>query len=138
MKTVKYIGQVLASLVYTPIFTLILYLLVALPFIYLISLPTKWMILALCFVGGVVEMLLVFVKALLLMPYAWIAKNNKCAFGLSLALCVLILLAYIVSAWIRLWDLGGIGIISAVVITGMLLQSIVMSVIFIVDVYSGE
>ena len=92
MRALKSIGQVLAAVVYTCLFTGLLYLILVLPLGWIISLETKTMILALIFLGGIIQALIVGAQVLLMIPYAWIVKKNIVALVISVGLMILILL----------------------------------------------
>lgn len=128
MKTVKYIGQILASLVYTPIYIFILYCLVVFPFAWWISLSVKWMIVTFIFLSGAIEGLIFLVKFLGFLPFAWILDENKCAVWISAAICVLLPINYLYNAWVRLLELDTRGIIAAVIISLLMLHSVLMTI----------
>ncbi len=68
MKTLKSIGQILAAIVYTCIFTGLLYIILVLPLAWLLTLNTKVMILLLIILGGLLQALIFGAQVLLMMP----------------------------------------------------------------------
>lgn len=55
MKAIKFIGQVLASLVYTPLYTGIMYVAIVLPAAWILSLSFWKMVVAFIVFGGFIE-----------------------------------------------------------------------------------
>ena len=131
MKTIKYIGQLLAALIYSPIYVCILFVTVVLPFAWLLSLSTKWMIIALFFLSGIVECLVLLVRFIGLIPYVWILDKNKYAAGLSATICALLPLRYMYDVWVRFLNFGTTGIVAAIIISIFMLQAVIMTVMFI-------
>lgn len=129
MKTLKYIGQLLAALVYTPIYTFILYALIVFPIIWFASMSLKWIIIAVIFFGGVIEGLIFLMKFIGFIPFAWIFKDNKCAVWISAAIMVILTVICLYSVWSVLSQDGDRGIIAAGGITLLTLQSVILSVL---------
>ena len=73
-----------------------------------------------------------------LLPFAWIVKENKTSLITSVALCVLMVIYLIVCVWMLFLDYGIVGIIAAVIITGMLLQFMLQSAIGIIGLSSDD
>lgn len=127
MKVLKGIGQILASLVYTPLYTGIMYLVIVLPTIWIITLSFWKMLLAIVVLGGIIEALITLLQALGLLPYSWITKNNKVAYVTSIILCVVLPLYNIFKLWSSMLGHGTLGIIVALILSGFLLQFIFVS-----------
>lgn len=125
----KYLGQVLSALVYTPIYTGIMYFAIVFPVSWVLSLSFWKMIIAFLVLGGIIEGLIVGLQTLGLFPFAWIVKNNKVAFGISTGLCVIFPILNIIAIWREFIGYGAVGIIASIIITLMLLQFIYGSVI---------
>ena len=138
MKALKSIGQVLSAVVYTCLFTGLLYLILVLPFGWLISLKTKTMILALIFLGGIIQALIVGAQVLLMMPYAWIVKNNIVALVISVGLMIFNLTFNDIQVWRNSLDHGTTGIIIAVIITLMIVEALIFSIIGIISSYTEQ
>lgn len=122
MKDLKVIGQILASLVYTPLYTGIMYLVIVLPTMWIITLSFWKMLLAIVFLGGITEALIMLLQTLGLLPYSWITKNNKVAYVTSMILCVVLPLYNIFTLWRIGLGHGTFGIVAALILSGLLLQ----------------
>lgn len=129
MKVMKSLGQVLAALIYTPLYTGIMYVAILLPFSWVMSLSFWKMIIAFIVLGGLIEGLITFLQMVGLMPFAWIVKNNKFAFGISTGLCVLFPILNIISLWRSFLGHGTMGVIIAIVLSLMLIQFVYGSVL---------
>lgn len=129
MKALKYIGQILTALLHTPLYTGIMYFVIVFPTMWIITLSTWKMILAFILLGGIIEGVISLLQVLGLMPFAWIVKNNKFAFWLSIILCILLPLYNIVALWKILLGHGGWGIFAAIVLTLLFVQFIYVSVL---------
>lgn len=138
MKTVKYIGQLLAALVYTPIYTFILYALIVFPIAWLASLSVIQIIIAVVLLGGAIEGLIFLVKLLGFIPFSWIFENNKCAIWLSAAICVILTISYIYNSWVELLEFGNKGIFAAGLITILMLQSVILTLLAMFAALSGQ
>lgn len=130
MNTLKYIGQILASIVYTPLFTGIMYLAISLPIAWIASLSIGWMILAIAVYIGINEILLITLHSLGMIPYGWILDDNKISFVISLILCILLPLNNIVQLWTTpICEERTTRIILSVIMTGGLLHFIIGTLI---------
>lgn len=136
MKALKSIGQVLAAIVYTCIFTGLLYLVLVLPLAWLLSLNTKVMILLLILLGGVLQFLIFGAQVLLMMPYGWIVKNNVVALVTSIGLMLFSLIRSDVMVWQSMSEHGTSAIVVAVIITILIIEALFMSIAGIISVYS--
>lgn len=125
----KYLGQVLSALIYTPIYTGIMYFAIVFPVSWVLSLSFWKMIIAFLILGCIIEGLIGGLHILGLFPFAWIVKNNKVAFSISTGLCVIFPILNIIAIWREFIGHGTIGIIASIVITLMLLRFIYGSVI---------
>lgn len=133
MKVLKYLGQLVAALIYTPLYTQIMYLVTAIPVIWIATLSFWKMVMALIIVSAIIEGVIVALQILGLMPYAWISKGNKVAMGISVTICTLLTLYNIYKVWSILLQYGGASaIIIAIIISGLLLQFLYISVFGII------
>jgi hypothetical protein len=137
MKAIKYLSQILAALIYTPLYTGIMYLVIVLPVLWIVHLSTWKMIVAFIFLGAILEGIITILQVLGLIPFTWIVKNNRVSLLISVAACVLLPLYNIVSLFMILSKYGDFGICTAFVLTGFLVQFIYMSVIGIIGI-KGE
>lgn len=128
MKAIKVIGQILASLVYTPLYTGIIYTVTVLSTTWIITLSFWSMILAFFVEGGIIVGFISLLQAIGFIPFVWIVKKNPISLAISVGLCVIFPVANIVSLWRTLLGQGVWGIIMAVVLSLMLLQFIFASV----------
>lgn len=136
MKALKSIGQVLAAIVYTCIFTGLLYLVLVLPLAWLLSLNTKVMILLLILLGGVLQFLIFGAQVLLMMPYGWIVKNNVVALVASIGLMLFNLIRSDVMVWQSMSGHGTSAMVVAIIITVFIIEALFMSITGIISVYS--
>ncbi len=136
MKALKSIGQVLAAIVYTCIFTGLLYLVLVLPLAWLLSLNTKVMILLLILLGGVLQFLIFGAQVLLMMPYGWIVKNNIVALVMSVGLMLFNLVHSDIMVWKSMSGHGTSGVVVAVIITVLIIEALFMAITGVVSVYS--
>lgn len=125
----KYLGQILAAMLYTPLYTGVMYMAILLPFSWITSLPFWKMVVAILFLAGLVEGLIAILQTIGLIPFAWIVKNNKVSFGLSIGLCVIFPILNVISLWRVFLQHGAMGIITAIILTGMFLQFVYASVL---------
>lgn len=129
MKAIKFIGQVLASLVYTPLYTGIMYVAIVLPAAWILSLSFWKMVVAFIVFGGFIEGLIHVLQMIGLLPFAWIVKNNKFAFGLSALLCILGPLWNIVQIWRFFPEYGTAGFVASFIFTLMIVQFVFGSIV---------
>ena len=136
MKPLKQIGQVLAAIVYTCIFTGLLYLTLVLPIGWLLSLNTKMMILAVIVLGGIIQGIIFGLQVVLMMPYMWIVKKNIVALVISIGLILFNLIANDVQVWrTATADGGRTGIVLAIIISVLILEALVTSIYGVVEAY---
>jgi hypothetical protein len=55
MKAIKYLSQILAALIYTPLYTGIMYFVIVFPVLWIVHLSTWKMIVAFIFLGAILE-----------------------------------------------------------------------------------
>lgn len=134
MKTLKYITQILTALVYTPIYTGIMYLAIVFPVMWIISLSTWKMILALIVLSGLIQGIIMMLQTLGSLPYTWIVKENKTSLVISIGLCAILPLYNIYSVWRILLGNGTWAFIAGVIITFMILQFVLTSIGGILEV----
>lgn len=138
MKAVRYLGQVLAALVYTPLYTGVMYMAILLPFSWVMSLSFWTMIVAFIVLGGLIEGLIAFLQMVGLMPFAWIVKRNKAALWISTGLCVIFPILNIISLWRMFLGHGTVGIVAAVILSIMFIQFVCGSVLSLCGLKSNE
>lgn len=138
MKMLKEIGQVLAAIIYTCLFTGLIYLITVLPVAWLMSLSTKMMILVLLLIGGLLQGVIFGLQVLLMMPFYWIVKNNLVALIISIGLTVFNLVANDVRVWQSVAGQGGAAIVAGVIITGLIVEVLFMSIYGVIAAYHNE
>lgn len=136
MKAFKSIGQVLAAIVYACVYTGLLYLILVLPIALYLSLSTKMMVLVAILAGGIIEGILIGAQVLIMMPYAWIVRNNMVALIVSICLVLFNLIRSDVMVWQSVQGHGTSGIVIAVIITLLILQAIITTIIGLVSAHS--
>lgn len=119
--SLKVIGQFIAALIYTPIYTCALYYAVVLVMGWMISLPW-WAILLLVVFGATV--LLKFINMFALMPFFWISKDNKTASFTAGTLALFFIGYNIYNIWKACLGHGNMAIFFAVLVTLVFLYSL--------------
>lgn len=134
----KYFGQILTAMLYTPLYTGIMYMAILLPFSWVMSLSFWKMVVAILFFGGLIEGLIAVLQTIGLMPFAWIVKNNKVSFWLSVGLCVIFPILNVISLWRVFLQHSTMGVITAIILTIMFLQFVYGSVLSICGLNTKE
>lgn len=131
----KYLGQIIASVIYTCIFTGIMYYLITVPLAFILTLPW-WGILLFIFIGGgILEGIITMIGTFAMMPYVWIAKKNIIAATISILLVLINVGGNIYNLWRSLSGNGILAIIFGIVVTVMLLQLIYVAISAIIASY---
>ena len=138
MKALKAIGQVLAAIVYTCIFTGLLYMILVLPLAWLLTLRPVVLILVLVMVGGLLQFVIFGLQTLLMMPYTWIVKNNVVALIISVGLMIFNLIRNDVAVWQSLLGQGRSAVVIAVIITILIAEALIFSVFSVISLYSDS
>ena len=128
MKIIKGLGQILASIIYTPIYTALMYLVIVFPLSWIMSLSFWKMLLAFIVLGGIVEFCIILLQTIGLLPYKWIVKDNRIALGVSLLLCIVLPWINVCMLWESLLGHGTFAVVIAIVLTAALLHFIFVSV----------
>ena len=136
MKAVKYIGQIIAAILYTCLFTGIMYLIIVLPLGWILSLSTWLMILLFIFLGGLIQAIQTTLVSYASIPYIWIVKKNIVSLSLSILLIVFNMFRSCVMLWNDLSKQGVIAIVFAIVVTIIIILFIVGSVSGIIGYYN--
>ena len=138
MKELKIFGQIIAAIVYTCLYTGLLYLILVMPMAWYLSLSTKAMILVAIFLGGIIEFVLIGAQVLIMMPYAWIVKENVVSLVVSIGLVLFNLIRSDIGVWKSVSGTGSTGIVIAVIITLLILQAIITTIYGLLSVYSSS
>ena len=133
----KYVLQILASLVYSYLYTAIMYIVVVLPLAYIISLPWWGMLLVIFFAGGIIEGLTNLLGGIGSVPFFWIVKKNVVAKFLSICVVVSNLGYCTITMWKHIWGNGFWAIILGIVVTIMMFQLAYVTYIRIQMAYYG-
>lgn len=88
MTQLKYFGQILAALIYTPIYIYLILIIMGYVLQFISELDDVLMINALAILVGVIVGLFLALKKFILYPYRWIEDNNTTAMAMSIAMCV--------------------------------------------------
>lgn len=138
MKALKAIGQVLAAIIYTNLYTGLLYLITVTPVAWILTLKPIVMILLIILLGGIIQGIIIGAQTLIMIPYVWIVKKNIVALAISIGF----MLFNIIRSGVRLWQCNvGNGMwatIILVVISILLLESLVVSVVSVIGAYSED
>lgn len=134
----KYIAQILASLVYTSLFTGIMYLVITVPLAFILSLPW-WGILLFIFIGGgILEAIVTTLGSFGTMPYVWIVKKNIIATIIAIVLVLVNVGMNLFRLWGALWGNGTWAIIFGIVVTVILLQFVYAVIMGIIMAYQNN
>lgn len=134
----KYLGQILTAILYTPLYTGAMYLAILLPFSWVMSLSFWKMVVAILFLGGLIEGFIAVLQTIGLMPFIWIVKNNKVSFWLSVGLCIIFPILNVISLWRVFLHYGTMGVITAIILTIMFLQFVYGSVLSLCGLSTKE
>lgn len=138
MNVIKYIAQVLSALIYTPIYTGLMYIIILFPTMWILDLSLGKMVLAIIFFGAILEGIVMLLQIIGLTPFMWINKNNKTAFIISTILCAIPPFLNIISIWMVCVKYGVRGFIAAIILSILLLQFIYGSISALMKLKSVE
>ncbi len=125
----KYIGQLLAAIVYTSLFTGIMYLIITVPLAFIISLPWWGILLFIIIGGGILEGLIQMLGTLGLIPYTWICDNNMLATWISILLVLFNVGMNIYRLWASIVGQGVWAIVFGIIASVLLLQLIYIAIV---------
>ena len=132
MKTLE---QVLSALIYTPLYTGVVYLAIVLPISLLSTLSFWKMVIAYMVFCGLIYGIIALVQSFGLMPFSWIVKGNKVALCASSVLCALFPALNIFSLWQSLLrQTSAVGTAHAVVI---IVVAVVITINLVLFAYSS-
>lgn len=135
MKLIKYIGQVLAAVIYTCILTGIMFTVITIPLAFILSLPWWGILIAVLLFGSIMEGIVMLIGSIGISPYVWIAKNNIIATSVSI---ILVLLNIGINVY-RLWVTNSINgfwqVVFCIIASLLLLQFIFVAISGIVAAY---
>lgn len=138
MKFLKSVLQVLSAIAYAPIYVGIMYLAIAYPTVWILSLSFWKMVLAIVVLGCILEGLVALLQTVGMVPFIWIVKHNKVAYYTSLTLCTILPLCNIYFLWGAMLDCGKAGIGVAIVLSILLLHFLFVSTTGIVGLKAEE
>lgn len=138
MNILKFIGQVLAAIIYTCIFTGIMYYVIVLPLAFVLTLPWWGILLFILIGGGIIEGIISLLCGLGLFPYAWIVKKNVVATVVSTFLILSNVGINIYRVWSVISGNGVLAVIFGIMVTVMLLQFIYASLTSIWGLYNVD
>lgn len=113
----KWLAQVLSSVVYSALFVSLVYLIIVYPLVWFLSLPAWAMFVVFLFGIGIIEGITTFLLTWLMTPYIWIVKRNSVAMLVSIAAIVVGIGYLIYKLWSCLLPFGFIAIVVAVIYT---------------------
>lgn len=138
MKAIKSIGQVLAAIIYTNLYTGLLYLITVTPVAWILTLKPIVMILLIILLGGIIQGIIIGAQTLIMVPYVWIVKKNIVALAISIGF----MLFNLVRSGVRLWQCnmgqGTWATIILIVISILILEALIGSVVCVIGVYSED
>lgn len=136
MSALKFLGQILASVVYTFIYTGIMYLVIVFPLAYIISLPWWGILLVMMFFGGLLQGLIHILAGSGILPYMWIVNRNIVATIISVVLILINVGSNIIRVWSAIGGGGTWAFIFGLAVSALLIEFIVMSIFGITAIYS--
>ena len=138
MKALKAIGQVLAAVLYTCVFTGLLYLVLVMPLAWVLTLKPFWMVVVILLLGGILQGLIIMAQTFLMMPYVWIVKGNVVALVISIGLLLFNLGRSDVLVWQSSTGHGFWPIVFAVIATVLIVEAIAGTIPNLLKAYRGE
>ena len=135
MKAIKYIGQILAAIIYSPLYTGLMYIIVVFPLAWILKFSFWKALVAFIIFGGVVEGLMNLLQTIGIMPYYYIIKKNNVAYYISLILCVLFPLLNIIHLWYNIWGGSTKDFLFVIIVSGFLIQFVLGAVFGIVHLH---
>jgi len=138
MKALKSIGQIIASLLYPHVYTLVIVLAIYYPLRWVMEFPVWGIVLYMSFGYWIVLGILAMVRSLVAFPFMWIAKNNIVALVISALTIVVDISMAIYLTWEELVEQGWLAIIVAVIASGIFISRIIESIILLCKIYLDE
>ena len=132
----KKIAQVLFALIYTPVYTSVVYFAIVLPFLLLSTLSFWKMVIAYIVLCGLIHRIIALVQSFGLVPfYRWIVKGDKAALCVASVLCVLFPALNI----LRLWQssLRQAGAVETAVAVVIIVVAVVITINLVLFAYSS-
>ena len=133
----KYLAQILASVVYSYFYTAIMYLVIVLPLTFVLSLPWWGMLLTILFAGGLIEGITNLLAGFGSIPFFWILKKNVVAKYLAICITIANLGYCIITMWKSLLGNGFWAITLGLVVTAMVIKLVWATYIRIEFAYHG-
>lgn len=124
----KYIGQIIAAVIYTCLFTGVMYYAITIPVAFILALPWWGILLFILIGGGIIEGIIQMLCGFGAVPYAWITKQNNIATAISVLLVLFNVGVNLYRLWATLVGQGTWAIIFGVVATALLLQFVIMAI----------
>lgn len=132
----KYLLQIIASGIYTCIYTGIMYLLITISLGYVFTLPWWGILLAILFGGFIMELIIAMFTGFGMIPYRWITKDNLIATWIAILLVLFNVGANIYNLWKAAWGNGTWPIIFCIVASVILLHFIISTINGIMVIYN--
>ena len=111
-------------------------MILVLPLAWLLTLKPVVLILVLVMLGGLLQFVIFGLQTLLMLPYAWIVKHNVVALVISVGLMIFNLIRNDVAVWQSMLGQGRSAIVIAVIITILIVEALIMSVVGVISTYS--
>lgn len=133
---IKYIGQIIGGFLYSIIYTGIIYTITVFPLAYILLLPTWAIIVTALLCGGILFGIYSFFTSIGLVPFAWIIRNNKVAYGLSITTVIVYMLRNIYTLWSEMEGPATYVFIIEIIATIILIWFVCISVMGIIHLYN--
>lgn len=130
----KKIAQILGGIIYTALFSAVLYILIVFPILWILDLPKSWGFVVILLFAGVIQGLIGLVESFAIMPYHWLLKQNIVSTILSIGMLGFLIVRYI----IIIWEICHGDIIFAIVLSVLLVETLVFSIIGMIGFYSTK
>ncbi len=134
----KWIAQVLGSIVYTFIFSALMYILMVWPIAWFLDLSGFWKVMVIFVFAGIIQALITTVQVFATMPYVWLLKENIVATILSIGILAVNLVLNAINVWKECVGNGFWMIVLAIIITVLLLEVLIGSFTAMTQCYTGE
>lgn len=132
----KKFAQVLGSIVYTYLFSALMYVMMALPL--LLFSDVSWKVLFLVVFIGVVQGFVTVVQIYATLPFVWLLRNNAVATYLSVGILIYNTIWYIVHVWKSSLGNGTWMVIFAIIASVLLLEVVVGTIPIMIKCRTGE
>lgn len=134
----KYILQVVSAILYTNIFTALIYLITVIPYGWFLTLKGWVMFLIILLGGGILFGIISLAKTFALLPYGWIVKKNVVALVATVGFLLFNFSRSLFLLWKTNAGHGILPTVFALIITGEIIFLVIGSIPVLVQMFKGE